>query len=145
MPDYTIRVFQLNFLIKTHMKELFYHFKKYQINPDIFFSKWILTIFSSYLPFNTLAKVWDIFLIDKWKTIFKFSLAFLQELYPILIQMDLSGLSNYFRINARTIHCDVNMTLRNYNIFKITNKELHNLREEFFLEQIMRKLDVIFY
>ena len=45
------------------LPEVFYHFKKQQINLDLFFSKWILTIFSSYLPFKTLVKVWDIFLI----------------------------------------------------------------------------------
>jgi hypothetical protein len=66
MPDYNIRVYQLNSYIKNLMPDLFYHFKKQQINPDIFFSKWILTIFSSYLPFDTLAKVWDVFMIVKY-------------------------------------------------------------------------------
>ncbi len=63
MPDYSIRVFQLNHFIKKLLPDLYYHFKKQQINIDLFFSRWILTIFSSYLPFNTLEKVWDIFLI----------------------------------------------------------------------------------
>jgi hypothetical protein len=63
MPDYSIRVYQLNYLLKSYLPDLFYHFKKVQINPDIFFSKWIFTLFSSYLPFCTLSKVWDCFLV----------------------------------------------------------------------------------
>ena len=97
MPDYSIRVYQLNFFIKKFMPDLFYHFKKQQINPDMFFSKWILTIFASYLPFGTLAKVWDVFLIDGWKAIFKFCLCFLDELHQYLIKMDLNESSKFFR------------------------------------------------
>ena len=54
MPDYSIRVYQLNYYIKENFPELSIHFKKNQINPDIFFTKWILTIFSNYLPFNSI-------------------------------------------------------------------------------------------
>jgi hypothetical protein len=143
MPDYIIRVYQLNYYTKFYIPELFYHFKKNQINPDIFFSKWILTIFSSYLPFETLAVVWDIFLIDKWKAIFKFSLAFLKELYPVLIRMDLNNLSKYFRENSRNLHKNISIVLENYKKFKITNNSLEDLRESYFLEQVQRKLDVI--
>lgn len=145
MPDYTIRVYQLNHYIKLYMPDLFYHFKKQQINPDIFFGKWVLTIFSSYLPFETLAKVWDVFLIDKWKAIFKFSLAFLFELHSTLLKMDLNSLSRYFRENSKKIHIDSKAVLINYKRFKITNKQLIQLRESFFIEQIKKKLEVIIY
>ena len=43
MPDYSIRVYQLNYYIKQYFPKLASHFKKNQINPEIFFSKWILT------------------------------------------------------------------------------------------------------
>jgi hypothetical protein len=142
MPDYNIRVFQLNHYIKKYLPDIFYHFKKNQINPDIFFSKWIITIFSSYLPFKTLAQVWDIFLIDKWKAIFKFSLAFLYELYDDLIKMDMNLLSNYFRENSRKIHKNIKVVLYNFKKFKITNKHLEELREKYFLDQIQKKLEV---
>jgi hypothetical protein len=143
MPDYSIRVFQLNSFIKNIWPDLFYHFKKHQINPDIFFSKWILTIYSSYLPFPTLAKVWDVFLIDKWKAIFRFSMAFLAELHPTLLSMDLNSLSKYFRDNRQTLHNNYQIILDKYSSYKITNKQLKELREEFFLEQVKKKLEVI--
>jgi hypothetical protein len=126
------------------MPDLFYHFKKQCINSDMFFSKWILTIFASYLPFATLAKVWDIFFIDGWKAIFKLSMCFLKELYFDLIKMDLNEASKFFRINFRTLHRISKVSLVNYNKFKITNKNLRELRETFFMEQVGRKVEVKF-
>jgi len=120
MPDYNIRVFQLNHYLKIYMPDLFYTFKKNQINPDIIFSKWILTIFSSYLSFGTLAKVWDVFLVDNWKGIIKYSLVFLKDVYDILITKDLPGISTYFRENYRLLHNNLNRLYRLYNDFKVS-------------------------
>lgn len=142
MPDYSIRVFQLNFYIKKFMPDLFYHFKKHNINSDMFFSKWILTIFACYLPFSTLAKVWDIFFIDGWKAIFKLSMCFLKELYSDLIKMDLNEISKFFRVNFRTLHRVSHISIDNYSKFEISNKNLRELKEAFFLEQVERKIDV---
>ena len=117
------------------------HFKKNQINPDIFFSKWILAIFSSYLPFEVLCKVWDVFIIDKWKAIFKFSMAFLAIMEDELLTMDLQTFSQYFRSNATNSHLEYKKISKFYDKFKITNKELDELREDFFVDQVKEKLD----
>lgn len=145
MPDYSIRIYQLNYFIKKYIPSLFYYFKKNSINPDIFFSKWILTIFSSYLPFQTLSRVWDIFLIDKWKAIFKFSLALLEELHDSLIEMDLNTISIFFRENSRKLHFDYKTVLKRYSNYKITNRELDYLRENFMIDQVEKKLQVIIF
>ena len=112
MPDYSLRIFQLNILIRENLPEIYNHFKKYQINPDIFFSKWILTIFSSYLQFNTLAIVWDVFFIDGWKAFFKFSLVFLKEMKSDILNLDLNGFSKYLRENILSKHTNKNMILK---------------------------------
>ena len=136
MPDYSIRVYQLNYFIKKFFPKLNIHFKKNQINPDIFFSKWILAIFSSYLPFEVLCKVWDVFIIDKWKAIFKFSMAFLAIMEDELLTMDLQTFSQYFRSNATNSHLEYKKISKFYDKFKITNKELDELREDFFVDQV---------
>ena len=142
MPDYQIRVYQLNYFIKEYFPELSTHFKKNQINPDVFFSKWILTIFSNYLPFDVLYKVWDVFIFDKWKAIFKFSLMILNSMKDKLIKMDLITFSQYIKDNKN------NSTLINfeefskhYKDYKITNRQLNELREDFFIEQVKNKIE----
>ena len=142
MPDYQIRVYQLNYFIKEYFPELSTHFKKNQINPDVFFSKWILTIFSNYLPFDVLYKVWDVFIFDKWKAIFKFSLMILNSMKDKLMGMDLIAFSQYIKDNKN------NSTLINfeefskhYKDYKITNRQLNELREDFFIEQVKNKIE----
>ena len=131
MPDYSIRIYQLNYYIKKYFPELSNHLKKTQINPDLFFSKWILTIFSSYLPFHILYKVWDVFIIDKWKAIFKFSLIFLFLMQKDLLKMDLNSFSKYFRSNTKKFdNMNFKDIIKHYNNYKVTNKKLFELREK---------------
>ena len=142
MPDYSIRIYQLNYYIKKYFPELDNHLKKVQIHPDLFFSKWILTIFSSYLPFNILYKVWDVFIIDKWKAIFKFSLIFLYLMQKDLLKMDLNSFSKYLRTKKQQVDdVDFKDIIKHYNNFKVTNKKLFELREDFFIDQVLEKLN----
>ena len=142
MPDYSIRVYQLNYYIKEYFPELAFHFKKNQINPDVFFSKWILTIFSNYLPFDVLYKVWDVFIFDKWKAIFKFSLMILNTMKDKLVKMDLITFSQYIKNNkdnSKLLNFDE--FSKHYKDYKITNRQLNELREDFFIVQLQNKIE----
>ena len=141
MPDYSIRVYQLNYYIKQFFPKLSNHFKKNQINPEIFFSKWILTIFSNYLPFDVLYKVWDIFILDQWKCIFKFSLILLKIMHEKLIKMDLQQFSQYFKSKNNMNDIKFENLIKFYNSYKITNKKLIELKEDFFVEEVKKKLN----
>ena len=142
MPDYSIRVFQLNYYIKEYFPQLFIHLKKNQINPDVIFSKWILTIFSNFLPFSILYNVWDVFILDKWKAIFKFSLVLADYLKNKLISMDLIALSAFIKkIHINISELNFIEIAKDYKKYKITNKKLNELREEFFVEQLKSKLE----
>ena len=142
MPDYNIRVYQLNYYIKEYFPELSFHFKKHQINPDVFFSKWILTIFSNYLPFDVLYKVWDVFIIDKWKAIFKFSLMILNSMKDKLITMDLITFSKFIKDsknNSSLLNFDE--FSKHYKDYKINNRQLNELREDYFIDQLKNKIE----
>lgn len=141
MPDYSIRIYQLNYYLKKYLTPLYNHFRKHQINPDLILSKWILTIFSSYLPFDTLGKVWDIFILDKWKSILIFSLVFLKQLQDKFLKMDLQKISKFIRENCRKLHTNINDILLSYNNdFQITNEELIELRQEYFKDLALSKI-----
>ena len=102
-PDYLIKLYQLKYFIKEYFPKLLPHLKINQISPDIFFSKWILTIFANFLPFETLFNVWDLFIIDKWKALFKFSIIIVHYMKDQLMNMDLYSFSPYVRNNANKI------------------------------------------
>ena len=141
MPDYSIRVYQLNYYIKQYFPKLYNHFNKNQINPDIIFSKWILTIFANYLPFNKLYKIWDLFIIDKWKAIFRISMILLGLMYDKIINLELNEFCQYFKSEEIKQKITYKYICEHYRDFKITNKKLTELKELFFVDQIKEKLD----
>ena len=141
MPDFLIRVYQLKKLIEFYFPKLGNHLKRNQINIDLFFSKWLLTIFSNYLPFEVLYNVWDVFIIDKWKALFKFCMILLDFMKDKLIKMDLNAFSQYFRSSELLTSLSYEEIIRHYNDYKITNKKLKELREDYFMEQVQIKLD----
>jgi hypothetical protein len=63
MPDYAVRVHQLNFYVQKYLPEIYYHFKKNKIPFDMLYSKWFITIFTQYLPFDYLEKVFTLFIL----------------------------------------------------------------------------------
>ena len=142
VPDYLIKLYQLNYYIKENYPKLLPHLKINQINPDIFFSKWILTIFSNFLPFETLYNVWDLFILDKWKAIFKFSIIIVHYMKEKLMNLDLYSFSPYVKNNANINQLNFSDLSKYYNEYKVSNKKLLELREDFFVEELKTKLEI---
>jgi flagellar biosynthesis chaperone FliJ len=141
-PDYLIKLYQLNNLVKEKYPKLLPHLKANQINPDIFFSKWILTLFSNFLPFKTLYNIWDLFILDKWKAIFKFSIIIINYMKDELMNLDLYSFSPYLKNNANINLIEFADLSKLYNNYKITNKKLFELKEDFFVEELKTKLEI---
>ena len=141
VPDYLIKLYQLNYFINEEFPLLLPHLNKKQISPDIFFSKWILTIFSNYLPFETLYNVWDLFIIDKWKAIFKFSIIIVNYMKDKLMNLDIYSFSPYLRNNANINLLKFSQMSKYYNDYKISKRKLEELKENFYVEDLKRKLE----
>ena len=142
VPDYLIKLYQLNNLVKEKYPKLLPHLRTNQINPDIFFSKWILTIFSNFLPFKTLYNVWDLFILDKWKAIFKFSIIIINYMKDELMNLDLFSFSPYVKNNANINLLNFADFAKLYNSCKVSNKKLSELKEDFFVEELKTKLEI---
>ena len=141
MPDFSIRVFQLKKIIELYFPKLYNHLKRNKINIDLFFSKWLLTIFSNYFPFDVLYKIWDFFIIDKWKSLFKFCMTIFFYMKDEMMKMDLNKFCVYFQSNEILTSLSFEQMIKHYNDYKITNKKLEELREEFFINQVETKLE----
>jgi hypothetical protein len=63
MPDYNLRVYQLNHYVKKYFPDVYYHFKNNKIPCDLFYSKWFITIFAAYLGFDVVSQCWLYFVI----------------------------------------------------------------------------------
>jgi hypothetical protein len=71
------------------------------MTTDYFTSKWIMTVFACFLPYEVLAPIFDMFLMDGWRAVFRIGIALLKEMENQLLKMDMVEMCNYFRDNVR--------------------------------------------
>ena len=72
------------------------------MTPDYFTSKWFMTIFSCFLPFDVVTPIFDMFIFEGWRSVFKVGIALLRYLEAKLMEMDMTDMSVYFREKVRT-------------------------------------------
>lgn len=141
VPDLLKRHFQFGYYLRQHFPDLSAHFKRIGVTSGIFVDKWCMGLFSSYLPTETLLKVWDVFLWSGWKGLVKVGMAVLAELRPILLDMDLEQLSIYLRDHTRDNHQNPASLLSLASRLKVTNERLKRLEAEFLVEQAEEKVE----
>lgn len=71
------------------------------MTTDYFTSKWIMTVFACFLPYEQLPGIFDMFLMDGWRAVFRIGIALLREMESILLTMDMVDMCSYFRDNVR--------------------------------------------
>ena len=142
-PDYGIRVYQINYYVKKYIPTVFYHFKNNNLSFDMIYSRWLLTLFSNYLEINRLDFPWTCFFIHKWKGLIKLCLILIYELKDKLLKCDLASLSSLLKEDSIKYHNNYMKSFYLYNkIFKVTNEELKQLRNEYFIDLAKKKLEL---
>ena len=140
-PDYNTRVFQLNYYVKKYLPQVFHHFKNNNLSFDLIYSGWFLTLFSNYYDIEQLDFPWTCFIIDKWKGIIKVCLIIMNELKNELIKCDLESLTSLIKENNYKIN-NFNNSINLYkNKFKVTNKQLRQLKNEYYADLVKKKLE----
>ena len=61
----------LSDLIKERIPRLGSHMERYGIEPHLICLNWFITIFADVMPTHQVLKIWDTFLLDGRKTIFR--------------------------------------------------------------------------
>ena len=141
-PDYGIRVFQLNYYVKKYIPSVYYHFKNNNLSFDMIYSRWLLTLFTNYLEINRLDFPWTCFFINKWKGLIKICLILIYDLKSQLLKCDMAKLSTLLKEDTIKYHNNYMKSFYlYYNKFKVTNKELNQLRNEYFIDLAKNKLE----
>jgi hypothetical protein len=71
------------------------------MSPDYFTSKWFMTLFSCFLPYELLPPIFDMFIQEGWKSIFRVGISLLRMLEAEMLKMDMMQLCEYFRDRVR--------------------------------------------
>jgi hypothetical protein len=60
-----------------------------------------MTVFACFLPYDQLPCIFDMFLMDGWRAVFRIGIALLREMESSLLTMDMVDMCSYFRDNVR--------------------------------------------
>jgi hypothetical protein len=140
VPDLPLREHQMQHFMKTYLPSLHQHCRSADINSQLFLSKWIMTVYASYLPLTTLLHVWDCFIVQGWEAVFKVGIAILKELAPELMEADLDKVSDFIRASQRNRHFDAQQLLGEAALVPITSLDVSKVEEAYFIEQARAKL-----
>ena len=151
MPDYTIRVYQVNYYIKLHLPDLYAYLKLNNLPIDIVLQKWIMTLFANYLDLEKLLIVFHFFFLEGWEAIIKYCFILLKLSKDQLLTFDLELLSNFSKnkdwINLKfsskefyNFYFQYDIEYKNNN--PITNKSLSDLRDQFYIDLVENKLKI---
>jgi hypothetical protein len=84
-------------LIKKHLPKLARYFQRENIEVSMFATQWIMTVFASNFSFELVARVWDCFLVEGWKVVYRVILALLDHASSDLMELTMEEIFDYFR------------------------------------------------
>merc|ERR1712013_194072 len=134
LPLLHCRYYQFDALLLKFMPKVFRHLKQLSspIEPALYASKWFITIFCYEFPFTYVLRLWDIYLHEGIKFVFRVSLALMKmNEAKILSMTDFESMMKYLQ----RIHCDVaSVDLLLQKAFALPLKHVH-------LEELEDKYD----
>ena len=77
-PKLKLTFYILLNLMKKFVPKVYELFKKEGMMPSMYASEWFICLFSRNLPFEALVRIFDVFLLEGYKVIYRFALAFLK-------------------------------------------------------------------
>lgn len=73
------RCAQMDKLVELHIPRLHEHFKEEKVTPFLYCSKWFMTLYTYNFPFEAVVRIWDVFLNEGIKIIFRVGLQCLKN------------------------------------------------------------------
>lgn len=95
--------FQFERLIKQECPRIGTHFDQENVYPIMFCSHWFNTVFAYSLPFEHLLRVWDVFLFEGWKIVFRVGILLLKSSEQQLLTKSFEGMMAILNSNSKQL------------------------------------------
>ena len=99
-----------------------------------------MTVFCAQFPSALVARVWDQFLIEGWKPVYKVAVALLACNERELLALDFEGLMAWLRQLPETV--DVEKTLKVAATLRVTDAAVRDLEAKFQAEEAVERKDL---
>ncbi|KAL7552692.1 hypothetical protein ACHAWF_015922 [Thalassiosira exigua] len=90
-------------LLAQFLPKLAAHLEGEGIHVSMFVTQWLLTVYTSTFPFDLVAKVWDSFLVEGWKVVYRVMLSLLEVASKDISDMNFEDILAYFRDFPSTV------------------------------------------
>ena len=131
-PDLNKKLFVLLNLEKKLIPKVYNSLKKFKVMPFSYASEWFLCLFSRNLQFSTLVRIYDTFILEGYKIIYRFSLAFLKLKEQKILNC--SGMDSAFKVikkGMENLDIDIDELFKIAFGFSISKKEIENYEKEY--------------
>ncbi|KAG6590888.1 EVI5-like protein [Phytophthora cinnamomi] len=110
MPKVPEVTFVFQGLFKQIMPQLSTHLENEGLHPTMYLTQWFLTLFTYNFPFEFVTRVWDAFLHEGWKVIYRAALALLKVSQKTLLSSKFETIMEYFRDLPNKVDTDEVLT-----------------------------------
>ena len=84
-------------LIAQFNPKLSRHLEKENVHITMFATQWLLTLYTSSFPFDVVTRVWDCFLLEGWKIVYRVMLVLLEQSTPKVLKMRFEEILGHFK------------------------------------------------
>jgi len=117
-------------LIKIHEKKLYRHFVQENIAPSMFSQNWLMCLFTYNFSFDMVTRLWDVFLFEGWKIVYRTGLSILHATETHLIQKEFETCLMFFRTTLPSLIDGARVFQDSFKI-PLKIKDIQNLEKEF--------------
>ncbi|KAL3810425.1 hypothetical protein ACHAXA_005633 [Cyclostephanos tholiformis] len=108
-------------LLSQFLPKLAMQLEEEMIHMSMFVTPWLLTVYTSTFPFDLVVRVWDSFLVEGWKVVYRVMLSLLEHASRDLAELKFEQILSYFREFPSTVHGQTIMA----DSFRIPLKSKH--------------------
>lgn len=100
LPLLKLRTFQFKELLRQLFPDVHRHFEANSITPELYLTKWIITVFTQPLPFTCTARVWDLIVCDGLQAVVPIALATIKLMKSRLLREGTEGILELLTFRA---------------------------------------------
>lgn len=97
--------------------------------PTMYLSQWFMTVFALNFPFECIVRIWDIFMIEGRKTLYRVALAMFKINEKALLQQEVEGIFSCMRSFQENINPD--QLIKVALSFKFSKKLIEKIEKEY--------------
>eukprot|EP00744_Colponema_vietnamica_P009768 GILI01013862.1.p1 GENE.GILI01013862.1~~GILI01013862.1.p1 ORF type:complete len:364 (-),score=76.76 GILI01013862.1:851-1942(-) len=121
--------FQFDELIKFFFPKLHQHLARQGIDHSMYASQWFITVFTYNFPFDVVVRVWDIFLSEGIKIVFRVALAILKQYHDKLLECSFEDIIGVLKDVPFFIEADT--IIPSALQIKLTTRKLKELEDRY--------------